>query len=185
MIIQEQVEWKEFRVLVIMWEVILVLNRISPYVVWDGVHTINFHINMLNKNPKRGEWYKNVYSQIVIDEELIWFIDKQWFNLQSILPLWKKIDLRGNSNLGTWGTWKCFTDVICEENKKICVDICREFWFEICWIDIITTDISKPLFETWGIILELNDNPWLWWDLELTGINTGKIILEKLFFEKV
>ncbi len=182
MIIQEQVEWKEFRVLVVKWEVILVLNRICPYVVWDGINDINFHINNLNKDPRRWDGYKNTYSNILIDDELLGFISKQWFHLDSILNIWEKIDLRWNSNLGTWGTWKCFTNIICEENKKICVDICREFWFEICWIDIITTDISKPLYENGGIILELNDNPWLWWDLELTWINTWKIILEKLFF---
>jgi hypothetical protein len=32
------------------------------------------------------------------------------------------------------------------------------------------------------MILEVNENPWLWWDRELTSINTGKVILEKLFF---
>ena len=182
MIIQEQIIWKEFRVLVLKWEVILVLNRIPPYVIWDGINDINFHINELNKNPKRWDWYKNVYSNIVVDEELLSFIEKQWFDLKSIMNSWEKIHLRWNSNLWTGWTWKCYTDIICEENKKICVDICSDLWFEICWVDVISSDISKPLYENWGIILELNDNPWLWGDLELTWINTGRIILEKLFF---
>lgn len=182
MIIQEQIEWKEFRVLVVKWEVILVLNRIPPYVIWDWINNIDFHINKLNDDPKRWNWYKNVYSNIVIDEELLWFILKQWLSLDSILKTWHKIDLRWNTNLWTWWTWKCYTDIICEETKKDCINICEKLWFEICWIDIITKDISKPLRENWWIILELNDNPWLGGDLELTWINTWEIILKKLFF---
>lgn len=183
MIIQEQIEWKEFRVLVLKWEVILVLNRIPPYVIWDGIKNITSLIENINKNPKRWVWYKNIYSNIEIDDELIWYLKKQWFWLESILKEWNQINIRGNSNLWTGWTGKCYTDIICEENKDLCIDICKNLWFEICWVDIISKDISKPLWENWWVILELNDNPWLWWDLEITWINSWRIILEKLFFK--
>lgn len=183
-IIQEQIEWKEFRILVLKWEVILVLNRIPPYVIWDWIENINSLIKNVNKDPKRWKWYKNIYSNIEIDEELIWYLKKQWLNLNSIINQWNKITLRWNSNFWTGGTWKCYTDIICEENKNICIEICKNLWFEICWVDIISKDISKPLKNNWWVILELNGNPWLWWDLEITWINSWKIILEKLFFKK-
>lgn len=183
MIIQKEIKWSEYRLLVLMWKVILSINRIPASVIWDWKNNIWELIKQENKNNKlRWNWYEKALTYIKIDKELIGYIWKKWFNLESIPLAWKKILLRWTSNIWTWWTIVDVNDIISKDIKNIACKSAKILWLWIAWIDLITTDITKPLEETWGIILEVNENPWLWWDRELTSINTGKVILEKLFF---
>lgn len=183
MIIQKQINWDEFRILVLSGEVILWINRKNPYVVWNWVNNIQELIEIENKENKlRWEWYENPLSFIKIDEELIDYIKKQWLNLEYILEKWREIYVRWNSNIWSWWIAIDVTHKVSDDIKNICIKATKIFWLEICWVDIITSDISKPLSETGWIILELNATPWIGWHKELTSVNTGKVILEKLFF---
>ena len=46
-----------------------------------------------------------------------------------------------------------------ETTKEICIEASKIFGLEICGVDIISSDISKPLKETNGIVLEMNATP--------------------------
>lgn len=182
MLIQRQIIWDEIRVLVIKWEVIAALNRRPPVIIWDGKSTIRKLISLENQNELRWEWYEKPLATILIDDELKSYIKKQWINLNSIIHKWKKIQLRWNSNIWSWGTMKNITNSISDDIKKTAIKASKLFWLEICWVDIMTSNYKKTLKETWWAIIELNAGPGLWWDKELANINTGKILLKKLFF---
>jgi cyanophycin synthetase len=47
------------------------------------------------------------------------------------------------------------------ETRQTCIEIAEKFGLGICGIDILSTDFSKPLKETGGIILEVNATPGL------------------------
>jgi cyanophycin synthetase len=181
MIVQEEAQGDEVRVLVVKWEVILARNRVPASVVWDGVKNITQLIEEENINPLRGDGYNLPLANIKIDDELISFISKKWLDLNSVPKNEETVQLRWNSNTGTWWTMINVTDTIHDSTKKICVETAKSLWLEICWIDILSTDIGKPLSLTWGIILEVGATPWLWWERELTGVNTAKKIIEKVF----
>ncbi len=185
MIIQKQITWKEYRVVVVKWEVVIARNRVPASIIWDWIHTIEKLINIENKeNILRWKWYNNPLSYINIDDELHWYIKKSWLTINSIPKKWEDIELRWNSNIWTGGISINATDNISPDIRRICLNTAKLLQLDLAWVDIITTDITKPLSETWWIILEVNSTPWIWWDTELTGINTGKIIIEKLFFNK-
>ena len=181
MIVQEEAQWDEVRVLVVKWDVILARNRIPASVIWNGIKNIQELINQENNNPLRGDWYNLPLSFIKVDDELLSFIWKKWQDLNYIPKNEEVIQLRWNSNIWTWGTMINVTDKMHESTKKICINTARSLWLWICGIDILSTDISKPLNETWGIILEVGATPWLWWERELTWVNTAKEILKKVF----
>lgn len=184
MIIQTQVVWEEYRLLVMMWKVILAINRVPAWVLWDGVKNVSELISHENNsNSLRGKWYSNALTNILIDNELLSYIRKQWLTLESIPESGITLQLRGTSNIWTWGTMIDVSDLVSEDIKKIAIKSADIFWLWIAWIDIITTDITKNLEEMGGIVLEINDSPWLWWDRELTWVNTAKVILEMLFFD--
>jgi len=183
MIIQKQVEWDEYRLLVLVWKVILSINRIPASIIWDWEWNIWNLIKYENQNNiLRWNWYSKALTYIKIDNELISYIWKQWIDLESVPISWKKIQLRWTSNIWTCGTMIDVSDIISDDIKKLACELVKTLWLGIAWVDLITNDITKPLKETWWIILEINDTPWLWWDRELTGVNTGRVILKKLFF---
>lgn len=183
MIVQEEISWDECRVLVVLWDVITAYNRIPPSVLWDGISTIWDLIEYENSsNPLRQEAYNAALSFIKVDGELTSYIEKQGFGLGKILPAWQRLQLRGNSNVGTWATIQEVTDILHPETKKLCIDVAEKLWLGICWVDVLTTDFSKPLSETWGVILEVNGTPGIGGDRELSSVNSGRVILEKLFF---
>jgi len=182
MIVQEQISWDECRVLVVLGEVILAIQRNPPVIEWNGESTIHQLISYENKNNSlRGEGYNSPLAFIEENEELIHFVAKQWHELNQILPSWVQLQLRWNSNLGTGGTLEDITDTIHPSIKEVCVGIAKELGLGICWVDILSSDFTKPLSETGWVILEVNATPGLGGDRELTSVNTGRRILQKLF----
>ena len=183
MIIQEQVAWDEFRVLVLYDEVILAINRRPPTVIGDGKRSIRELIEYENTtNPLRGENYNSSLSYIKADNELKAFIEKQWFSLESVLESGQELQLRGNSNIGTGWTIREYTHSMHPDTKSLCIRIAKTFGLSLCGIDIITPDIHASYKDTPYTILELGWTPWLGGDRELTSVNTAKVILEKLFY---
>ena len=182
MIIQKQITWSEYRFLVVKWELILVRERDPAHVYWDWTHTIKELIDIENKiNPLRWDWYNLPLSYIKVDGELIEFISKQSLHLNSVPTYNEKIYLRWNSNIWTWGISINRTFICHESIKRLTCDVAEYLQLQIAWIDIMTDDITKPIEDTWWVILEVNATPGIWWDIELTWVNTWKLILEKLF----
>ena len=183
LIIQEQIAWDEFRVLVFQWEVLLVLQRVPPYVIGDGKSSVKELIDKENNtNPRRGNEYESVLSYIKQDEELMSYIQKQWYTLDSRLEEWEKLQLRWNSNI--WSGWTILdmTHKVHEDIKHICIQATHSLWLWMAGIDILTTDITQPLQRTWWVILEIWATPGLWWYREFTSVNPAKEILKRLFF---
>jgi len=181
MIIQEQVEGDEVRVLVVKWKIILAINRIPPFVIWDGKHTIQQLIDIENKtNPLRGNWYENKLSYIKVDDETTKMLKQYGYTLESIPKKWEKVFVRLNSNVWSWWLIKNVTDILHTETKQICIDITKKLWFWICGVDIMVKDFAKPIKNNVKI-LELNATPWIWWDKELAWVNSARKMLEILF----
>jgi cyanophycin synthetase len=182
MIIQEQVMWNECRVLVVLDEVIVAYNRIPPSVVGNGHSTIHQLIEYENKNnPLRQEDYYAPLSLIRVDQELHDFVEKQWYKMNDVLWEWVQLQLRWNSNMWTGGTARDMTHIIHDDIKKLCIEVAKKLNLSICWVDILTTDFAQSLESCGGVILEVNGTPWIWWDRELTSVNSGREILKKLF----
>lgn len=182
MILQEQISWDECRVLVVLDEVIVAYNRVPPSIIGNGISTIHQLIEYENKNnPLRQEDYYAPLSFIREDDELADFVKKQGFNLNDILPNGRSLQLRWNSNIGTGWTACDMTHILHEDIKRLCIDVAKKLQLSICWVDILTTDFTKPLQEVGGVILEVNGTPGIWWDRELTSVNSGREILKRIF----
>jgi cyanophycin synthetase len=182
MIVQEQVSGEECRVLVVLGKVLLALHRIPPSVRWDGKSTVHDLIDAENNgNPMRKSEYNAPLSHIEEDEELIDFIAKKGYSLQSVLPDGMVLQLRWNSNLGTGWSARDVTDILHEDTKRLCVDVAEKFGLGICWVDILSSDFSKPLSQTGGMILEVNATPGIWGDRELSSVNTWREMLKLIF----
>lgn len=181
MIIQEQIEWDEIRVIVVKWEIIIAINRVPAQVIGDWIHSISELIEIENKNPLRWEWYEQPLSFIPIDQECIDYLEKNNLTLNTIPNKAKVIRLRGNSNLWTWGTIVDVSNKLTQKTKDACIKCSNVLWLTMSWVDIILKDIEKDIQWGNGIILEVWATSWIWWHRELTSINSGREILKRVF----
>jgi D-alanine-D-alanine ligase-like ATP-grasp enzyme len=157
--IEEFIEGKEYRFLVIGEEVVAVLHRVPANVKGDGILNIKELVDEKNKNPMRGKGYVTPLEKIKLG-----IVEKNYLKLQGkdIFYVPQKdeiIYLRENSNLSTGGDSVDFTDKILDDYKVIAVRSAKAVGAKICGADIIISDVKvKPNGNNHSII-ELNFNP--------------------------
>ena len=99
-VVQKQVYGDDFRIMVVGDKVVAVTQRIAPYVIGDGVHSIQESIEQENKNPLRGKkQHTKPMNQIIIDNELTSTIAREGRTLESIPAKDQKISLKGTANI--------------------------------------------------------------------------------------
>ncbi len=162
-IIQEFFPWKDHRLLVVGHKLIAAIERIPAFIVGNWKNTIKALIEKENKNPLRWDGHTSRLTKIIIDTELKQIIKDQWLNLQSIIPKNKRIFLRKNANLSTWGISVDVTDKVHPEIKKMAEKASKVLDLQVCGIDYLSLDISKPLSQQKWWIIEVNHTPWLRW----------------------
>ena len=159
-LIEKYYEGDDYRVCVVNNKVVAVSKRIPPYIIGDGVKTIQELIEDLNSDEARGYDHEKPLTKIKIDDEIIRNLNINNYKINSVLEKDKKIVLRQNSNLSTGGSAIDCTDDISKENKDMCVRAAKAIGLDICGIDICTKDIKKSLLSE-GAIIEVNAGPGL------------------------
>jgi cyanophycin synthetase len=151
---------KDYRVLVVNGKVIAVAERVPAHVTGDGHSTIRELIEAINQDPQRGEGHDNVLTKIEIDHDATWqLLDQQGHSLDTVLPADETCYLRGTANLSTGGIAVDRTDEIHPENLWTAQRVARIIGLDIAGIDVVTPDISLPLREVGGVIVEVNAAP--------------------------
>jgi cyanophycin synthetase len=158
-IVEKFITGYDFRVLVINNKFIAAALREPAHVVGDGVSTVEKLIEIENNDPRRGYGHENVLTEISIDRETLEQLAKKNLTLETVLPKGEKCYLKGTANLSTGGTSTDVTDIVHPHNIFICERISRIIGLDICGIDIMAQNLSEPLEQSGGVILEVNAAP--------------------------
>jgi cyanophycin synthetase len=150
---------RDHRVLVINGKVVAVAERVPAHVIGDGRSTISELIEITNRDPRRGDGHDNVLTKIVIDRTSLDVMQRQGYTLESVPKLGNTCYLRATANLSTGGIAVDRTDDIHQENIWLAQRVAKIIGLDIAGIDIVTLDISKPLREVDGVIVEVNAAP--------------------------
>ncbi|MGF1520068.1 MAG: cyanophycin synthetase [Nodosilinea sp.] len=151
----------DHRVLVINGRVIAVAERVPAHVVGDGQSTIEQLIEITNQDPRRGMGHDNLLTRIEVDRTTWQLLDRKGYTLETVLPKGEMCYLRATANISTGGIAIDRTDDIHPDNIWVAQRIAKTIGLDIAGIDIVTTDISKPLREVDGVIVEVNAAPGL------------------------
>ena len=149
----------DHRILVIDGKLVAVSERVPAHVIGNGNSTVKELIETTNLDPKRGEGHDNVLTKITIDRTSLSILKKQGYDMDSIVPRGEKVYLRATANLSTGGIAIDRTDDIHPENIWIAERVAKIIGLDITGIDVVTSDISKPLPEMDGVIVEVNAAP--------------------------
>lgn len=150
---------QDHRILVVNGRVVAVAERIPAHVVGDGRSTIAELIEETNRDPRRGEGHDNVLTKIELDRTSWQLLEKQSYTLDSVLKEGQICYLRATANLSTGGIAVDRTDDIHPENIWIAKRVAKTIGLDICGIDVVTPDITQPLRDMDGVIVEVNAAP--------------------------
>ncbi len=158
-IIERFYEGSDHRVLVINGKVVAVAERIPAHVVGDGQSTISDLVEETNRDSRRGDGHDNVLTKIEVDRTTWKLLDQKGYTLDTVLPEGEVCYLRATANLSTGGIAIDRTDNIHPETIWLAQRVVKIIGLDIAGIDIVTSDISKPLRDTDGVIVEVNAAP--------------------------
>ena len=158
-IVERFYKGSDHRLLVINGKLVAVAERIPAHVVGDDRHTIEELIEITNQDPNRGEGHDNVLTRIKVDKGAIGILERQGYRLDTILREGEIAYMRATANLSTGGIAIDRTDDIHPENVWIAERVAKIIGLDIMGIDVVTPDITKPLREVDGVIVEVNAAP--------------------------
>ncbi|MGB5691225.1 MAG: cyanophycin synthetase [Flavobacteriaceae bacterium] len=186
-IVEKYITGEDYRLLVINHVFVAAAKRTPAHVIGDGKHTIEELVEEVNKDPRRGYGHEKVLTAITLNDLTKNIIKDAGYNLDSVLDEGEMLILKDTANLSTGGTAEDVTDIVHPANVSMAERISKIIDLDICGIDVMTTDITKPLSETGGAVLEVNAGPGFRMHLApTTGLprNVAAPVVDKLFPQK-
>lgn len=183
-IVEKFVSGRDFRILVVGSKVVAVSERLPASVTGDGVHTIKELIDIVNTDEKRGDQHEKPLTKIKLDAVSLLILKRNNMDENSVPKNGQVVTLRENGNLSTGGTAIDCTDIIHPDNVEIAVMAAQAIGLDIAGIDVVAQDISKSIYETDGVVVEVNTAPGIRMHLypsEGKPRNVTKAIVDLLF----
>ena len=158
-IVERFITGYDFRCLVINYKFICAALRTPASVVGDGVHNLQWLVEEVNKDPRRGYGHEKVLTQITIDQFTQKMLDDAGITMDHVPAKGERILLKPTANLSTGGTSTDVTDEVHPANVFMFERIAKIIGLDICGIDVMATDLMTPVSENGGAILEVNAAP--------------------------
>ena len=186
-IVEKYITGEDYRLLVINNNFVAAAKRTPAHVIGDGKSSIAELVEEVNKDPRRGYGHEKVLTAITINDLTKTIIADAGYTVDSVLKEGERLILKDTANLSTGGTAEDVTDIVHPANVSMAERISKIIDLDICGIDVMTSDISQPLSDTGGAVLEVNAGPGFRMHLApTTGLprNVAAPVVDKLFPQK-
>ena len=161
-IVERFIRGNEHRLLIIGGRLVAAARGEEASIVSDGVSTISELINsQLNSDPRRGSSEDCPLNLILIDEAddprvVLLELARQGYTTESIPPAGETILVQRNGNVAFDVTDQVHPSVAAAASLAA-----RIVGLDIAGVDLVAEDISRPLEEQGGAIVEVNAGPGL------------------------
>ena len=142
------------RLLVVGNKLVAAAKGHSECVVGNGVLTIKQLVDIVNSDPRRGEAYNDQLGTLLLSAPAIIELNKQGLTVDSVPEKDRVVTVRRTGDLTT----DC-TDDVHPETAEQAVIAARVVGLDIAGLDVLATDISKPLSDQKGAVVEVNAGP--------------------------
>jgi cyanophycin synthetase len=158
-VVETYLTGNDYRCLVIGGVLRAVAQRVPAHVEGDGRHTIAQLVELTNADPRRGIGHEKVLTRIKVDDESISYAREQGFELTDAPPRGQRVYLKRTGNMSTGGISIDRTEEAHPDNVEIAELAAQVVGLDIAGIDLVCPDISQPVRETGGGIVEVNAAP--------------------------
>jgi cyanophycin synthetase len=183
-IVEQFAEGEDYRLLVVGRQFVAASRRRPAHVIGDGFSTIGELIAVANQDPRRAAAHAAALSKIRIDAVALAVLAEQGFTPESVPPAGRTVLIRRNANLSTGGTAVDCTDEVHPTIREAAIEAAQTVGLDICGIDLVAVDITAPLSDRNGVIIELNARPGLRMHLYPSDgkpRNVGEAVLNTMF----
>lgn len=153
-IVEEHFPGREYRFLVVDYQVRAIAYRVPANVIGDGRHSISQLID--KKNEGRGTDYTHPLLKIIVDAEVIRHLRALSMSPETVPKAGERVFLRQNSNLSTGGDSIDVTDEMHDFYKDAATEAARAAGLRIAGIDLIIRDPAAVPGPENYIVVELN-----------------------------
>jgi len=158
-VVESFVTGRDYRVLVVGGRMVAIAERVPAHVTGDGEHTVAELVEITNQDPRRGIGHEKVLTRIKVDDAAIALVKRQGYAMDDVLPEGEFVKLVSTGNMSTGGisidrTWDAH-----EENVEIAEEAARVVGLDVAGVDFLAPDITHPVRETGGAIVEVNAAP--------------------------
>jgi cyanophycin synthetase len=158
-IVETYVQGSDHRVLVVGGRMVAIAQRVPAGIVGDGEHSVRELVEIENADPRRGIGHEKVLTRIRLDEAARELVEKQGWAVDGVPPPGARVQLALTGNMSTGGTAIDRTAEAHPDNVEIAETAARVVGLDIAGIDFIIPDISLPVHEQGGAIVEVNAAP--------------------------
>ena len=158
-VVETYIHGNDYRCLVIGGKVAAIAERVPASVLGDGKTTVRGLVDRTNADPRRGIGHEKVLTRINVDDAAIELVREQGFELDGVPPKDVRVKLALTGNMSTGGTSIDRTMEAHPDNVEIAEMAARVVGLDVAGIDFICPDITVPVRETGGAIVEVNAAP--------------------------
>ncbi len=179
-VVERFVPGEEHRLLVVGERVVAAARGRVAEVVGDGVSTVEDLIaKQLNSDPRRGPGDDCPLNPVELDDTVLLELRRQGLGPDSVPEAGRRVLIQRNGNLA-----EDVTDLVHPEVAARAALAAKVVGLDVAGVDIVTPDISKPLEEAGGAVVEVNAGPALHPHLKPASGEVrpvGEAIVEALF----
>jgi cyanophycin synthetase len=186
-IIESFIPGDEHRLLVVGGRFVAATRRRPAQVRGDGASTVRALVERENARPERDRRLAGRATSLVplaLDEEALALLSEQGLAPEAVPERGRAVLLRRQSNHAMGGDTVDATDVVDPTTRSMAERAAALLGIDVCGIDFITTDISRPYSETGAAICEINTRPGLklhYGVAEGKARNVARNVLDMLF----
>ncbi|MDT8903702.1 cyanophycin synthetase [Anaeroselena agilis] len=158
-LVEEFIPGRQYRLCIVGGKMAAAAERIPAYVTGDGVHTVSELVELVNRDPLRGEGHERPLTRIKIDPVAITVLARQELTSQTVPEAGRVVYIRENANLSTGGTAVDVTDAVHPDNVLLAERAAMLLGLDVAGVDLVAEDIGRPITDGHGVVIEVNAAP--------------------------
>jgi cyanophycin synthetase len=184
-LVERYIPGNEHRLLVVGGQLVAAARGEVAWVTGNGTSSVLELVELqINSDPRRGVTEDHPLNRLNIADDGVILLDleRQGLGVHAVPEAGRRVLIQRNGNVSI----DCTAEVHPEVAHAVSL-AARVIGLDIAGVDLVTTDVSKPLAETGGAVVEVNAGPGLLMHLKPAGGSpqpVGQAIIDHLFAEE-
>lgn len=157
-IVERELRGEHFRILLLDGNVLDVLRRQRPSVIGDGSATIE---RLMFAEYRRRLADERNWKPFPVDLDCLFTLELQGLSLTSVPSSGAAVVVKGATNISGRRECSTFRGEVAEDVAAAVGRAAAAVGVRLAGVDLVATDVSQPLAETGGAVLEVNPVPGL------------------------
>jgi cyanophycin synthetase len=149
----------QYRVTVVGNQVVAAVRREPVRLTGDGTHTISQLMEQANRDPRRGDDLRLPLDRVCPDDDTPQVLAEQGFTLDAVVPAGAEVVMSRIAHSWAGAGVSDVTDLVHPRVAAQAVRAARLIGLDVAGLDVVAQDISRPLEDQGGVILEVNAEP--------------------------